>query len=328
MNKSMKVLVCGGAGYIGSHMVKMLVEHGHKPVTLDNLSTGHRKAVKAGEFIQTDLLDAVALEVAFGRIGFDAVIHFAARSLVGESVVSPHLYYQNNVVGTLNLLEVLRKHGPDRIVFSSSCSVYGLHGKDGLTEAAPLAPANPYARSKLIVEQALADYASAYGVNSVALRYFNAAGCDPSGSIGESHNPETHLIPNVLESAKDASKKLRVFGLDYPTRDGSCIRDYVHVNDLCRAHLSALEYLDHNHGAHVFNLGIDKGFSVLEVIEAVKEVTGAKISYKVAEPRPGDVATLVADSSKARQELDWNPRYTELPKIIETAWRWKRDPQY
>ncbi len=318
----MNILVCGGAGYIGSHMVKMLAGEGHAVTTFDNLCTGHRRAVKWGEFVEGDLLDTRALERLFADNSFDAVMHFSARSLVGESVQQPLLYYRNNVAGTLNLLEAMHEAGVDRFVFSSTAATFGNPVQEKIDETHPQSPINPYGHSKLMVETMLADSAAAWGLRSVSLRYFNAAGADPEGEIGEAHDPETHLIPNVLKAALDPEKRLKVFGSDYPTPDGTCVRDYIHINDLCRAHLQALRFMDDHDGAHGFNLGNGEGFSILEILRAAEEVTGRPIPYDQAERRPGDPPTLVADSTRARAELGWTPEYTDIREIIRTAWAW------
>lgn len=326
----MKVLVCGGAGYIGSHMVRALVGHGHEVVVFDNLGTGHREAVPATvPLVVGDLLDAPALAAVFASRPFDAVMHFCALSLVGESVTEPYRYYRNNVAGTLNLLEAMRAARVGRLVFSSTAAVFGNPLADSIDEAHPTAPINPYGASKLMVERILADAAQAHGLRSVALRYFNAAGADPSGEIGEAHAPETHLIPNVLRAALGlGSGGLKVFGDDYPTRDGTCVRDYVHVNDLAAAHLKGLEFMADHEGAHVFNLGNGQGFSVLEVIAAARAVTGADIHFERAPRRAGDPSVLVASSARAGSLLGWTPAFTDIGGIIETAWRWHRQPRY
>ncbi len=319
------ILLCGGAGYIGSHMAQWLAEHGHTPTVLDNLSTGHRQAVRWGEFIHADLLDPASLDAALRGRRFDAVMHFCARSLVGESIRQPNLYYANNVTGTLNLLEAMRRHGVERIVFSSTAAVFGNPVGPRVDEDHPKAPITPYGASKLMAERLLADAAHAYGLRSVALRYFNAAGALPGHGIGEAHACETHLIPNVLRAALGQGPALRIFGDDYPTADGTCVRDYVHVQDLAQAHALALDYLDRHAGAHAFNLGNGQGFSVREVIATASAITGVAIPFIQAARRDGDPATLVAASDKARQQLGWQPRWTELAPIIRSAWDWHRD---
>ncbi|PLY05539.1 MAG: UDP-glucose 4-epimerase GalE [Desulfuromonas sp.] len=321
----MNILVCGGAGYIGSHMVKMLAEEGHQVTTFDNLSTGFKSAVQWGALTEGDLLDRKALKNVFKTQEFDAVMHFSARSLVGESFENPAFYYQNNVVGTYNLLEAMCENGVKTFVFSSTAATFGIPIKDLIDETHPQIPISPYGKTKVAVEQMLNDFFSAYGLNSVSLRYFNAAGADPSGLIGEAHVPETHLIPNVLKSAAGDKPILKVFGNNYPTKDGTCVRDYIHVNDLCKAHLLALDYMAQQPGAHGFNLGNGQGFSILEVIRAASEVTQKTIPYEILDRRPGDPPILVSDSSRARRLLGWDPVYTELRDIIATAWHWHKN---
>lgn len=324
----MKILVCGGAGYIGSHMVKRLAELGHNVVTLDNLSTGHRQAVRWGELIIGDILDREKLNSLFRTGHFDAVMHFSARSLVGESVTEPSAYYQNNVIGTWTLLEAMRQFNIQRFIFSSTAATFGVPTQPFIDENHIQHPINPYGWSKWMVEQLLRDYALAYGLSSVTLRYFNAAGADAGGEIGESHQPETHLIPNVLRSLLTGGTPLRVFGTDYPTRDGTCIRDYIHVSDLCEAHLLALNYLDTQTGAHAFNLGNGEGFSILDVIRVAQAVTGRTIHYHTEARRPGDPPTLVANSTKAREVLGWCPQLNHLEDIIASAWHWHQHARY
>jgi UDP-glucose 4-epimerase len=323
-----KILVCGGAGYIGSHMVSYLTALKHTVVVFDNLSTGHRAAVGVAPLVVGDLLDPASLAALFAAHRFDAVMHFCARSLVGESVDDPYVYYQNNVVGTLNLLRAMRTAGVDKLVFSSTAAVYGAPRTNLIDETFPTDPINPYGASKLMVERMLADAARAYGLRSVAFRYFNAAGADPSGEIGESHEPETHLIPNVLRAALCSDGVLKVFGDDYATPDGTCVRDYVHVNDLASAHMKAIEFMANRDGAHLFNLGNGRGFSVLEVIGAARRVTGVNIAFELAPRRAGDPPVLVASSAKARDLLGWAPAFTEVDTIIESAWRWHRQMRY
>jgi len=326
----MRYLVCGGAGYIGAHMVKDLARAGHEVVVLDNLSTGHREAVRWGRLIEVDITDRLALRRALQGEHFDGVVHMCAKSLVGESVVEPYLYYQNNVMGTLNVLEWMREAGVRRFVFSSTAAVFGHPQQDTIDETHPTEPINPYGQSKLMVEQILRSAADAYGLDSVTLRYFNACGADPDGGIGESHQPETHLIPNLLNSLLEPGSRLKVFGEDYPTPDGTCIRDYVHVNDLARAHGLALELMQsgESRGAHVFNLGNGSGFSVKQVIAAAKQVTGKEVEYDIAERRAGDPAVLVASSAKARQVLGWTTEFDDMSAILQTAWHWHCSPSY
>lgn len=323
------VLICGGAGYIGSHMVRLLKAHGLQPVVLDNFSSGHEQALAPDvKVIRCDLLDAEGLRAAFAEHDFAAVMHFAGLIIVPESVKEPGRYYSNNVLGTLNLLEAMREAGVNRFVFSSTAAVYGDPETDTLAEDHPLRPLSPYGRSKLMIEQALADYAKAYDFSSVCFRYFNAAGADPSGEIGEAHSPETHLIPNILRAALGTGPKLTLFGDDYDTPDGTCIRDYIHILDLCDAHLRALDYMRLQPGAHVLNLGNGGGFSVREALDAAGEVVGRAIPFAMAPRRPGDASKLVANSSKARAALDWTPAYPDIREIIETAWRWHKDQKY
>ena len=324
----MDILICGGAGYIGSHMLKWLALRGYRVTVLDNLSTGHREAVQWGELVEADLLDPASLERVFAGRRFDAVMHFCARSLVGESVAQPYDYYANNVTGTLNLLQAMQRHGVAKLVFSSTAAVFGNPVSARIDEEHPKAPINPYGASKLMVERMLQDAASAYGLRSVALRYFNAAGASPEGDIGESHQPETHLIPNALRAALGTGPALKLFGTDYPTPDGTCVRDYVHVDDLAQAHERALAYMQAHEGAHAFNLGNGQGFSVREVIEAASRVAGRAVPFEVAPRREGDPATLVASSERARAELGWSPAHASLDEIIGTAWRWHQSPRY
>ena len=327
----MNVLVVGGAGYVGSHMVKHLLERGHEVTVLDNFSRGHRDAVQKARPVEADLRDPLAVERVFENASFDTVMHFAAFAYVGESVSKPAEYYRNNVAGSLNLFSAMQRAGVQRLVFSSTCATYGNPVQVPMNETHPQAPINPYGASKLMVERVLIDYARAYGLASVALRYFNAAGSDPEGGIGERHDPETHLIPlalmeasRVLAGGDPARTALQVFGDDYDTPDGTCIRDYVHVDDLASAHLAAADRMADGTftGFNAYNLGIGKGFSVLEVIESCRRVTGANIQYKSAPRRAGDPPRLVADSRAAQRDLAWQPRYKELDPIVATAWRW------
>jgi len=326
---NLNVLVCGGAGYIGAHAARWLAQAGHRVTVLDNLSTGHRQAVRWGDLVEADVRDAQALRRAFTAQRYDAVMHFCALSLVGESIARPYVYYDNNVGGTLTLLQAMREAGVERLVFSSTAAVFGEPRQPLIDEDHPTAPINPYGASKLMAERMLADAGQAYGLRSVALRYFNAAGATPSGEIGESHQPETHLIPNALRAAMGNGERLRLFGNDYPTPDGTCVRDYVHVDDLAAAHLAALEYLHDHPGAHRFNLGNGQGFSVLEVVEAVRQVSGRRgLSFDWEPRRAGDPPMLVAASARARQALGWSPRHTDLCEIVASAWRWHAQPRY
>lgn len=303
-------------------MAKWLAARGHTVTVLDSLATGHRGALQWGRFIEADLLDEVAIEDIFATHQFDAVMHFCAKSLVGESVAAPYDYYSNNVSGTLNLLKSMRRHGVSKLVFSSTAAVYGQPRVDVLDEDQPTDPINPYGRSKLMVEQILRDAANAYGLHSVSLRYFNAAGASPEADIGEAHEPETHLIPNVLRAALGRGSGLKIFGDDYPTPDGTCVRDYIHVEDLASAHELALDYMDRRPGASVFNLGSGSGFSVRQVIAAAERITGCKIAYDVAPRRSGDPGILVASNAKAQSVLGWAPKKSTLDSMIQTAWHW------
>jgi UDP-glucose 4-epimerase len=317
----MNILVTGGAGYIGSHAVRLLDRAGHEVWVYDNLSLGHRSAVPAGRLIEGDLADRERLTGALREREIEAVMHFAAFALVGESMSDPAKYYQNNVVASLSLLEAMRAAGVSKIVFSSTTATYGEPKRIPITEDEPQQPINPYGFAKLVIERALADYARAYGFGYAALRYFNAAGASPEGDLGEDHTPESHLIPIVLQAALGQRERITVFGDDYPTPDGTCIRDYIHVDDLGAAHLRALERLERGQGLQL-NLGTGRGHSVREVIDACLRVTGREIAVEVGPRRPGDPPELVADSRKAQAVLDWRPRYLDLQEIVETAWRW------
>ncbi|WP_299512714.1 UDP-glucose 4-epimerase GalE [uncultured Limnohabitans sp.] len=317
-----KVLVVGGAGYIGSHMVKMLGRQGCDVTTLDDLSSGHRDAVLCGDFVQGDMGDRAMLDAVLAR-GFDAVMHFASFIQVGESVQQPAKYYQNNVVNTLGLLDAMRSHGVGRFIFSSTAATFGEPQYSPIDERHPQQPINPYGRTKLMVEQVLADYERAYGLRSVCLRYFNAAGADPEGQLGERHEPETHLIPLVLQAASGRRPHIGVFGRDYDTPDGTCVRDYIHIEDLCSAHGLALQSLMGGAGSQAYNLGNGQGFSVQEVIDTAQQVTGRSIAVVNGPRRAGDPARLVADASLIREKLGWQPRYADLATIVEHAWRWE-----
>jgi UDP-glucose 4-epimerase len=319
----MKILVVGGAGYIGSHMVKMLLSEGHQVVTFDNLSAGFRDAVLGGEFVQGDLADRVALDNLFSLHQFDAVMHFASFISVGESVKLPDKYYRNNVSNTLNLLDAMLAHNVKRFIFSSTAAIFGEPEYVPIDELHPKCPVNPYGQSKWMVEQVLADYDRAFGLRHVCLRYFNAAGADPAGLLGERHEPETHLIPLVLQAASGRRTHVSVFGRDYDTLDGTCIRDYIHIVDLCSAHLAALNVLAKGGDSACFNLGNGEGFSVQQVIDVAQQVTGVTLEVVDGPRRAGDPARLVADATKARRDLGWTPQHAALASIIGDAWRWE-----
>jgi UDP-glucose-4-epimerase GalE len=320
----MRILVTGGAGYIGSHTVKLLLARGHDVTVFDNLSNGHRQAVPEGRLVVGDLKDADQVDHVLVVNRVEAVVHFAASCYVGESVTNPAKYYLNNLANSMALLERCRRHGVGRFVFSSTCATYGVPTAVPITEAEKQAPINPYGNTKLAFERMLADYAQPYGIGYAALRYFNASGAAPDGTIGEDHDPETHLIPLVLQVALGQRPHIEVFGTDYPTPDGTCIRDYIHVDDLAEAHILAVEKLRPGQGMK-YNVGVGKGYSVREVIRTAEEVTGKRIAVKEGARRPGDPPELVAASDAVRRELGWEPKYTDLRPIIETAWSWHRN---
>ena len=316
------ILVMGGAGYIGSHTVKHLLANNYSVVVADNLVYGHKEAVDSrAKFEIADLADKASLRKVFDKYNIDAVIHFAAFAYVGESVQNPQKYYQNNVVGTINLLDVMMEYGVKKIVFSSTCATYGEPQYTPIDEKHPQNPINPYGRTKLMIEQIFADYEKAYGLQHIALRYFNAAGCAADGSIGESHTPETHIIPLVLKAITGERDNIKVFGTDYDTRDGTCIRDYIHVEDLALAHRLAVEKLGAYNGC--INLGTGVGTTVKEIITAAENVSGKKCPVEYAERRAGDPAKLFADNRKAKEILGWNPQYLNIENIIQTAWNWE-----
>jgi UDP-glucose 4-epimerase len=319
----MNILVTGGAGYVGSNAARLLARAGHDVWVYDNLSLGHRQAVAEGRLIVGELADGARLQEVLRQKQIDAVMHFAAFALVGESVTDPAKYYQNNVAASLSLLEAMRAAGVKQIVFSSTTATYGAPQRVPITEDEPQQPINPYGFAKLVIERALADYAQAYGFAYAALRYFNAAGASPDGDLGEDHTPESHLIPLVLQVALGQRERITIFGNDYPTPDGTCIRDYVHVDDLGAAHLLALERLRPGKGL-ALNLGTGRGHSVRQVIDACRKITGHPIPETIGPRRPGDPPELVADATRARVQLGWVPRYSDLDTIVETAWRWHR----
>jgi UDP-arabinose 4-epimerase len=321
MNKT--ILVTGGAGYIGSHTCKALALSGYTPITYDNLVFGNRWAVRWGALEVGDLNDYTRLNDVISYYRPDAIMHFASYAYVGESVLHPSKYYRNNVVGTLTLLDVMRENAINKIIFSSTCATYGVPDSVPIVEEHPQRPINPYGASKLMIERILKDFESAYGMQSVILRYFNAAGADPDGEIGEAHDPETHLIPLILDVAAGNSPAITVYGDDYNTPDGTCIRDYIHVSDLAQAHLLALQSLNNTGVSAAYNLGNAKGFSVNEVIAAAERVTERTIARKIGKRRDGDPSNLVGDASLAQKNLEWSPRFTDIEHIISSAWRWK-----
>jgi UDP-arabinose 4-epimerase len=317
-----RLLVTGGAGYIGSHTCKMLAEAGHECLTVDNLSRGHRDLVKWGLLVEAELRDTDKLRQILAWYRPEAVIHFAALAYVGESVKAPHAYYENNVLGTLSLLEAMRSASVDKLIVSSSCATYGQPERMPVTEESPLCPVSPYGRSKLMMEEICSDYQAAYGLHCLALRYFNAAGADPQKHTGERHDPEPHLVPRLLMAASGEIERLDVFGDDHPTPDGTCIRDYVHVTDLASAHVAGATYLLDGGMPGAINLGTGEGASVLEIIEAASRTLGGPVPYRVSPRRAGDPPSLVAAAAKARQVLGWYPVHSDLDEIISSAWAW------
>jgi UDP-glucose 4-epimerase len=324
VKKDKFILIVGGAGYIGSHINYLLNIKGYKTIVFDSLINGHKSFVKWGEFFHGDLCSIDQLRSVFKKYNISAVMHFAAFAYVGESVTNPQKYYINNVSNTLNLLSVMREFEVKEIIFSSTCATYGVPSTIPITELHPQNPINPYGKSKFMVERIIEDYSAAYGFRYSLLRYFNAAGAEPNAVIGEWHDPETHLIPLILDAAIDPTKEIQIFGQDYDTPDGSCIRDYIHVQDLANAHLLAMEYIVEEKDNQVFNLGVSTGYSVKEVINCAKEITGIGITVNDAPRRPGDPPILLGCADKANSVLGWQPRCSDMETIIETAWLWHR----
>lgn len=322
----MNILVTGGAGYIGSHACKALALAGYTPISYDNLVYGHRWAVRWGPLEEGDIADRARLDAVIERYRPAAVMHFAAYAYVGESVQDPGKYYRNNVAGTLTLLEAMRDHGIDKLIFSSTCATYGIPESVPIREDHPQRPINPYGASKLMIERMLQDFETAHGLHSIALRYFNAAGADPDGEIGEAHDPETHLIPLVLDAAAGRRPAITVYGDDYDTPDGTCIRDYIHVSDLADAHVLALRALENGAATTAYNLGNGQGFSVHEVIAAAEAVSARRVPVEIGVRRSGDPARLVGEATRAHESLGWQPRFTQLDSILTTAWKWSQVP--
>jgi UDP-glucose 4-epimerase len=318
------ILIVGGAGYIGAHINKLLSIMGYETLVFDNLSHGHEDFIKWGTFENGDLKNIEEIRGIFKKYPITAVMHFAAFTYVGESIEDPQKFYRNNVCNTLNLLQVMLEFDVNKLVFSSTCATYGDPVEIPITEQHPQNPISPYGRGKLMVENILSDYSIAYNLNYVSLRYFNAAGADPESEIGELHEPETHLIPLILDAASGKQDNIKIFGTDYNTNDGTCIRDYIHVTDLADAHVKALQYLENGGKSDYFNLGNGTGFSVKEVIETAEKITGQKIIAVENKRRPGDPPVLVGSSDKIRQKLKWKPKYDDLSMIINTAWKWHK----
>lgn len=319
----MNILLAGGAGYIGSHMVRMLLDLGHSVVVFDDLSTGFADAVLGGELVRGSLHDKLALKTLFAGNQFDAVVHFAGSIAVGESVVNPAKYYQNNLTGTLNLFDAMCHYDVNKLVFSSTAAIFGVPQYVPIDEHHPQVPINPYGMTKWVTEQILHDYDAAYAFRSVALRYFNAAGASPDSLLGERHNPETHLIPLMLRAALGTGPQLTVFGTDYDTPDGTCIRDYVHIMDLCEAHVLALQHLLSGGDSRAYNLGNGQGYSVKQVLDVVERVTGKTVPVQYGPRRVGDPPRLIADATKIKRDWAWSPKFADLDTIIEHAWLWE-----
>jgi UDP-arabinose 4-epimerase len=320
-----QILITGGAGYIGSHTSKVLAEAGYNPISYDNLSTGNRWSTKWGPLIEGDLADGDLLRKVIRKYSVSAVIHFAANAYVGESVVNPRKYFENNASNTLHLLGAMLDEGINHIVFSSTCATYGTPNRIPISENEIQQPISPYGESKLFIERVLRWYGDAYGLNWMALRYFNAAGADIEGEIGEHHDPETHLIPLIIQSAMGCRPEIEIYGMNHPTQDGTPIRDYIHVSDLAEAHVLALEYLKNGGKSGALNLGTGNGHSVMEVISAVKRISGLSIPMRPVQKRHGDAPVLVADPSKACQTIGWIPKNKDIHEIVETAWRWHKE---
>lgn len=322
--KKEHILVVGGAGYIGSYMCKYLFQHGYTPVVLDNLIYGHQQAVKWGPFLQGSMENADLLDRIFTEFDIIAVMHFAAYAYVGESVSKPAKYYKNNVAATISLLDAMVRNKIKKFIFSSTCATYGIPYTIPITEQTPQNPINPYGHTKVMVEQILSDFQNAYGLESISLRYFNAAGADPECEVGEDHKPETHLIPLIFQTALGQRKNIKIYGDDYSTRDGTCIRDYIHIADLAQAHFLAMKRLLNGTPGSNFNLGNGKGYSVKEIIELARVITGKKIPVEIVNKRPGDPPVLIGSSEKAINHLGWKPVFSEISVILETAWQWHR----
>jgi len=318
------ILIVGGAGYIGSHTNKLLSKRGYETVVFDNLVYGHREFAKWGDFVLGDLANRDQIRACFKKYEVEAVMHFSAFAYVNESVIDPAKYYQNNVANTLNLLDIMRELGVNKFIFSSSCATYGYPKEIPISENHPQSPINPYGKTKLMVEEILKDYDKAYGIKFINLRYFNAAGADPEGEIGEWHDPETHLIPLTIYAALGRKESIKIYGTDYPTQDGTCLRDYIHVFDLADAHIKGLEYLEGEKESDSFNLGTDRGHSVKEVVDMVRHKAGKNFKVIESERREGDPPVLISDSKKAKKILGWTPRYNSLETIVETALNWHK----